>query len=98
MYIRIGVTISGVQSMLTVGESATINCTTDSPADSIMLLQNNRIVKVTQDGMELMHTISLLKDSIHGNIFKCVAHLTGRTNNSDTAFDNETVSLIGAYL
>ncbi len=84
--------------MLTVGESATIICTTESPADSIMLLQNDRVVnKITQDGMELMHIISLLKDNIHGNTFKCVANLTERTDTSDTAFNSSTISVTGAY-
>ncbi len=92
-----GVNIS-VQSVLRVGDSATITCITDSPADSIVLLQNNNVVSRQSNKEELVnltHIISLVNDTNHGDTFKCVANLTGRESDSDTAFDNKTVSVKG---
>ncbi len=43
-YTNTGITITGIQSgvPILIGGSVTINCTTDSPADSIMLLQDDQ--------------------------------------------------------
>ncbi len=94
-----GITITGVQSgmPILIGGSVTINCTTDSPADSIMLLQDDQPLHGTQQSSTtiLMYTIPLVTDSINGNTFKCEAKLTERTFSSDTAFDMVTISIQG---
>ncbi len=90
-----GVTITGIQSGVSIfiGGSVTITCTTDSPADSIMLLQDNQPLHGTHQSSTtiLMYTIPLVTDSINGNIFKCEAKLTGRTYSSNTASDMVTI-------
>ena len=78
-----------------MGDSATITCITDSLADSIVLLQNDIVVSHQVNHSVLTHNISLVNDTNHGDTFKCVANLTGRTHSSDTAFNNITVSVTG---
>ncbi|XP_064386053.1 sushi, von Willebrand factor type A, EGF and pentraxin domain-containing protein 1-like [Halichondria panicea] len=89
-----GITIGGIQSGVSIyiGDSVTITCTTDSPADSVMLLQDDQPLHETNSQTTLMHNISVT-DSINGNIFKCEANLTGRTYSSDTTFDMVTISI-----
>ncbi len=98
IYTNTGVTISGIQSGLSIliGSSVTITCTTDSPADSIMLLQDDQPLNETQQSPTILtYTISLVTDSIHQNTFKCEAKLAERTNFSDTAFDMVIISIQG---
>ncbi len=95
-----GVRITGIQSgvPIAIGRSVIITCTTDSLADSIMLLQDGQSLHEThQSTSTLTYTISLVNDSIHGNTFKCEAKLTGRTYSSDTAFFMVTISIQGKY-
>ncbi len=96
---RTGITISGIQSgaPILIGGSVTITCTTDSPADSIMLLQDDEPLHDSSSVINhhLTYTISLVTDSIHRNTFKCEALLTGRIDPSDTAFDMVTISIEG---
>ena len=93
----IGIHITGIQSgePILIGGSVTITCTTDSPADSIMLLQDDQPKAQQLSTTTLMYTIYFVTDSIHGNIFKCEALLTGRTDTSDTAFESLTLSIKG---
>ncbi|XP_064386526.1 sushi, von Willebrand factor type A, EGF and pentraxin domain-containing protein 1-like isoform X2 [Halichondria panicea] len=90
-----GIHITGIQSgePILIGGSVTITCTTDSPADSIMLLQDDQPKAQQLSTTTLMYTIYFVTDSIHGNIFKCEALLTGRTDTSDTAFESLTLSI-----
>ena len=92
-YINTGVNI-GADMPILIGGSVTITCTTDSPADSIMLFQDDQPLHgtVMQSTTILTYTISLVSDSIHGNTFKCEALLA---NISDTAFDIVIISLDG---
>ncbi len=85
-----GVNISGIQSgvSILIGSSVTITCTTDSPADSIMLLRDDQPFHETQQSTNLTYAISLVNDSIHGNTFKCVANFLG-----SLAFDNATATI-----
>ncbi len=97
---RTGIFISVIQSgvPILIGDSVTITCTTDSPADSIMLFQDNEPLYDTNNNQTaLTYNISLVTDSIHGNIFKCEANLTGRTYSSDTASDMVTIFVEGKY-
>ncbi len=93
-YSNTGIHIGGIQSgePISFGVSVTITCTTDSPADSIMLLQDDQPLHGTNSQTTLMYTISVT-DSIDGNIFKCEANLTGRTYSSNIAFDMVTISI-----
>ncbi len=93
-----GITLTGIQSdvPILIGGSVTITCTTDSPADSIMLLQDDQpLLGTVMQSTILTYTISLVTDNIHRNTFKCEALLTGRTDRSDTAFQSVTVSARG---
>ena len=96
-YSNTGVHIGGIQSgvPILIGGSVTISCTTDSPADSIMLLQDDQPLHEAQQSSTttLMYTSSFVSDSIHRNTFKCEALLTERTYSSDTAFDMVTISI-----
>ncbi len=94
-YSNTGINISADMPIL-IGASVIINCTTDSPADSITLLQNGRLLHgIHQSSTILTYNISLVTDNIYGNTFKCEAKLTGRTNSSDTVFDMVIISLEG---
>ena len=92
-----GITITGIQSgvPILIGDSVTITCTTDYPADSIMLLQEDQPLHAAQQSSTtiLMYTIPLVSDNIHRNTFKCEALLAERTDPSDTAFDMVTISI-----
>ncbi len=93
-YTNTGITIAGVPIL--IGGSVTITCTTDSPADSIILLQDDQLLLGTvMQPTILTYTIPLVNDSIHGNTFRCEGLLIGRTNSSNIAFDMVTVSLEG---
>ena len=80
-----------------MGDSATITCITDSLADSVVLLQNDNVVSLQVNQSVLTHNISLVNDTNHGDTFKCVANLTGRESDSDTAFDNKTITVKGTH-
>ena len=87
LYYNTGVHITGIQSgvPILIGGSVTITCTTDSPADSIILLQDDQHLHETRQSTNLIYTIPLVTDSMHGNIFKCEAYFLGT---SDSAFEN----------
>ncbi len=82
----------GIQSgvPILIGSSVTITCTTDSPADSIMLLRDDQPIHGTHQSTNLTYAISLVNDSIHRNTFKCVANFLG---SFDTAFDSATATI-----
>ncbi len=96
-YTNIGITLTGVQSgvPILIGGSVTITCTTDSPADSIMLLQDDQPLHETNNQTALTYNISVVFDSIYKNTFKCEAKLTARTDPADTAFDMIIISIQG---
>ncbi len=97
IYTNTGITISGIQSgvPILIGGSITITCTTESPADSIMLLRDDQPLHgIHQSIQTLMHTI-LVTDNIHQNTFKCEANFTG---SSDTAVDQVTATIDSKFL
>ncbi len=97
IYTNTGITISGIQSgvPILIGGSITITCTTDSPADSIMLFRDDQpLHEIHQSIQTLMHTI-LVTDNIHQNTFKCEANFTG---SSDTAIDQVTATIDSKFL
>ncbi len=55
-----------------------------------MLLQDDQPLHDTRQSTNLTYAIPLVNDSIHGNIFKCVANFL---TTSDTAFVNATASI-----
>ncbi len=90
-----GVTIGGIQSgvPILIGGSVTITCTTDFPADSIMLLRDDQpLHEIHQSTKTLMHTI-LVTDNIHQNTFKCEANFAG-----SSAFDQVTATIDSKFL
>ena len=70
-----GISISGVQDPLTVGQSATISCMTNIAVDSIEWRNQSSqlIISNATDLMELQYTIDLVADDLQGQQFTCIA-------------------------
>ena len=70
-----GISISGVQDPLTVGQSATISCMTNIAVDSIEWRNQSSqlIISNATDLMELQYTIDLVTDDLQGQQFTCIA-------------------------
>lgn len=98
LYIHAGVSINVPNEPFVIGSLVTINCTTDSPADSISLLRDGQLVDDITGQVLLVHTIPLVNDSIHNNTFRCEAQLTGRANYSDITFDSVNTTVEGTYV
>ena len=70
-----GISISGVQDPLTVGQSATISCMTNIAVDSIEWRNQSSqlIISNATDLMELQYTIDLVTDDLQEQQFTCIA-------------------------
>ena len=70
-----GISISGVQDPLTVGQSGTISCMTNIAVDSIEWWNQSSqlIISNATDLMELQYTIDLVTDDLQGQQFTCIA-------------------------
>ena len=81
-----GITITGLESPLTVGETANISCITNKPVSFIQwrnMFQNTSNT-ATENVTVLNYTIPLVKDDMQGQIYTCIA-LSGNINNSQNA-------------
>ena len=76
------VTITGLDSPLTVGQSVTITCTTNEPASSIEWRNESKLLRISSPGSvtELDYTISLVTDDLQGQIFSCTAVVSNVTD------------------
>ena len=84
VYLYTGITLSGLDHPLTVGQSATIRCMTNIPVTSIEWRdQSSDILASTTDNMVLEYTISLVTDGLEGQQFTCVA-VAGATTYTET--------------
>ena len=69
-----GVSIAGLYDQLTVGQSATISCMTDIPADTIEWRDQSSSVLNMSIGMNtVVYTIPLVTDELHGQQVTCIA-------------------------
>ena len=84
VYLYTGITLSGLDEPLTVGQSATIRCMTNIPLTSIEWRnQSSDVLASTTDNMVLEYTISLVTDDLQGQQFTCVA-VAGATTYTET--------------
>ena len=81
-----GITITGLESPLTVGESANISCITNEPVSYIQWrnMSHNLSNTTTKDVTVLNYTIPLVKDDMQGQIYTCIA-LSGNITDSQNA-------------
>ena len=70
-----GVTITGLNGTLTVGESANINCMTNIPVSSIKWRdETSTLANITGANVTLLeYTIDPVKDDLQGQRLTCVA-------------------------
>ena len=88
----LGITITGLESPLTVGESANISCITNEPV-SFIQWRNMNLSSTTEGRVTLLnYTIPLVKDDMQGQIYTCIA-LSGNITDSRTA----TILAEGVY-
>ena len=74
VYLYTGITLSGLDDPLTVGQSATITCMTNIPVTSIEWRdQSSDGLASTTDNMVLEYTISPMSDDLQGQQFTCAA-------------------------
>ena len=84
MYLKTGITISGLEQPLTVGQSATISCMTNVPVSSIeWRYQSSTMLNRTTDQTVLNYTISPVSDSLQGLQLTCRA-VAGNTTYNET--------------
>ena len=88
-----GITISGLEGPLTVGQqSPTLTCTTNIPVSSIVWRdQSSNVVANDTNRMELEYHIGTVTDDLHGQQYTCEAV-------ADTTY-TETVEIqvVGRY-
>ena len=74
-YDNAGITISGLEDSLTVGQSAAINCTTITPVTSIEWKnQSSELIMSTAVNLTVLeYTIPLVTDDLQGQQFTCIA-------------------------
>ena len=72
-----GVVISGPDLPLTVGTSATFNCTSDLPATNIEWVYDGEVVAVDTTGEQVDLTFDPVNDSIHERVYTCRATIEG---------------------
>ena len=80
----IGITFSGLDDPLTVGQSATISCMHSIPVNSIEWRDQSSSVLNMSSGVNLTmleYTIPLVTDDLHGQQFMCIAMAGDATYN-----------------
>ena len=82
----LGITITGLESPLTVGESANISCITNEPVSFIQWRNmSHNLTSITEERVTVLnYTIPLVKDDMQGQIYICVA-LSGNITDTQTA-------------
>ena len=81
-----GITITGLETPLIVGQSAvTISCVTNIAVNSIEWRNQSSLLIMSDAGnlMELQYTIDLVTDDLHGQQFTCIA-IAGNTVYNET--------------
>ena len=84
LYFIIGITPSGLDPPLTVGQSATITCTTNIEVSSIEWMdETSAILSSATDQTVVEYTIPLVRDDLQGLQYTCTA-VGGTTNYTET--------------
>ena len=84
LYMNTGITLSGLDQALTVGQSVTITCTTNINVSSIEWMdETSAVLNSTTDQTEVEYTIPLVRDDLQGLQYTCRA-VAGTTNYTET--------------
>ena len=78
-----GITITGLEIPLIVGQSATISCMTNIAVNSIEWRDESSQL-IAGDLMELQYTIDLVTDDLQGQQFTCIAIAAGDATYNET--------------
>ena len=79
-----GITLSGLESPLTVGQPATITCTTNIEVSSIEWRnETSAVLSSATDQIEVEYTIPLVRDDLQGLQYTCRA-VAGTTIYTET--------------
>ena len=79
-----GITLSGLESPLTVGQSTTITCTTNIEVSSIEWMdETSTVLSSATDQTEVEYTIPLVRDDLQGLQYTCRA-VSGTTIYTET--------------
>ena len=74
LYFITGITLSGLYQSLTVGQSATITCSTNIQVSSIEWRdQSSAVLSSATDQTEVEYTIPLVRDDLQGLQYTCRA-------------------------
>ena len=92
MALCVGVSI--VRDPFNVGEPATATCSSDTPATSMEWLRNGKVVASATSTQKLVLMVSLVNDSIHGQVYVCRVTREGGM----VALQNFTVQVNGKSL
>ena len=93
-----GITLSGLDEPLTVGQSATIRCMTNKPVTSIEWRdQLSDVLASTTDSMVLEYNISIVTDDLQGQQFTCVAVATSDTTTTEY-IEIAVIQVVGTYI
>ena len=94
MYLKTGITISGLEQPLSVGQSATISCMTNVPVSSIEWRdQSSTVLARTTDQTVVNYTIPLVRDVLQGWQLTCRA-VAGTTVYTEMV----TIQVTGKYI
>ena len=94
MMMALCVGVSIVRDPFNVGEPATATCSSDTPTTSIEWLRNGEVVASAASTQILVLMISLVNDSIHGQVYVCRVTREGGM----VAMQNFTVQVNGKSL
>ena len=92
MALCVGVSI--VRDPFNIGEAATATCSSDTPATSMEWLRNGEVVASAASTQILVLMVSLVNDSIHGQVYVCRVTREGGM----VAMQNFTVQVNGKSL
>ena len=82
-FIIVGITITGLESPLIVGESATISCITNEHASLIVWSRQSSQLNMDVNVTALNYTIPLVSDDLQGETFTCTA-VVSNTNDTES--------------
>ena len=94
LYFITGITLSGLESPLTVGQSATITCTTNIEVSSIEWMdETSTVLNSATDQTEVEYTIPLVRDDLQGLQYTCRA-VAGTTIYTETV----EIQVVGKFM
>ena len=94
LYFITGITLSGLESPLTVGQPATITCTTNIEVSSIEWMdETSTVLSSATDQTEVEYTIPLVRDDLQGLQYTCRA-VAGTTIYTETV----EIQVVGKFM